>query len=274
MTHRRPDKVQVELHALCHELQDLYKSHKNRENSNKNHDKDRQRLLQGIGEIIDILREWDSYMRSDQELEAFHELQQQIFKVQEVFQLSDDQQFDKQYQEIIQQCLSSPHQVLHDLASYLKKYQNELSVYLEWGMEKTTSLLEQVFQRLKKTTSNNRGGKDKESMERFARTYQFFWNVEPIQLRGERIGDKRSPITRMGEKTLLPLPLDLSQRWWYWLSPMAYQVYRKRVHELGQQRRLEWNHLQERREPKLPSTLKTNEERPIIAGNIAKHCVF
>lgn len=261
LARRRPDKVQVEVQSFCQELQFLDKKHHHLKVSLERETQDRKKLILGIEQLIDVLKKWDRYMRSDRDLKTFQELQQQIFKVQQVFQESDEQRFDQDYQAIMNECLDSSEQVLQELGKYLKKYQEELSVYLEWGLEKTTSLLEQVFQRLKKTTSHNRGGKDKESLELFVRLYQFFWNVEPIRLQGERTADRRSPLARLQERTELPIPLDLTQRWWYWLFPMSYQDYRTRVREFIKQRRLEWQHLQESRGPKQPSHLKTLKER-------------
>jgi len=217
--------------------------------------------VQAIEQVIEIFSQWERIISSDHDLQTFQLLQQQITRVQQVFQESNEERFDLEYHTIINECMESSEQVLQHLGKYLQKYQDNLSVYLQWGLEKTTSLLEQVFQRLKKTTSNGRGGKDQESLDRFVQLYQFFWNVEPLRLRGERTADTRSPLARLGEHMALPIPLDLGQRWWYWLSPMTYHDYRNRVREFTQQRRKEWNHIQEFRKQKQKVVGKTLEER-------------
>ena len=73
------------------------------------------------------------------------------------------------------------------------------------------------------------GGHYQITLEKFGELFAFFWNTEPLQLRGERTFDQRSPMQRMSEHTDLPLPIDTGQPWWNWLRPLAYHDYRLQV---------------------------------------------
>lgn len=104
-----------------------------------------------------------------------------------------------------------------------------MTTYLRKGVEKTTSVLEQVNQRMKKNTKNNRGGHYETTMQDFANIYQFFWNTEPLQLSSESKTSKKSPFARLSESISKDELTDLTGQWWSWLQPMSYHEYRKQV---------------------------------------------
>ena len=79
-------------------------------------------------------------------------------KIKSLFQESDREKFDKQRLEILKTYEDTTNEEIMKLIEYLGKYQENLSLYLEKGVEKTTSLLEQMNQRMKKISKNNRGG--------------------------------------------------------------------------------------------------------------------
>ncbi|HKZ41929.1 MAG TPA: hypothetical protein VJ044_13275 [Candidatus Hodarchaeales archaeon] len=228
---RWPDGLLAELTVFRSHLFQRYQSVKSGKSFRSSLSQDQKHLASGILSLHSVLRDWESIISEDDDLRAFNELRSHLTALQALFQVTEEQQFKELYQNLLSACQESQHVQVRRLGKYLEDYQQNLLVYLSRGTEKTTSLLEQMFQRWKKTTGNNRGGHDEQSLQTFSEMFQFFWNTTPIKFRGEHTADKRSPLVRAAEKATLPASVEIAQRWWGWLQEISYHEYRRRVRE-------------------------------------------
>jgi len=221
--------ILIEIQSLRKELQKQYSIPiREKKYANDEHQALRE-FKTGLINITRKIRKWETKFKKSEAIQQFQELIDYVTAIRNLFQETQEESFKQKLSQIQQTSNSSINSAIHKIAAYLQQYQENMSIYLQSGMEKTTSLIEQVFQRLKKTTANYRGGHYELSMQKFVELYRFFWNTEPIKLRDERNMLKRSPLTRMSENTALPIPIDTSTRWWGWLLPLEYSTYRKRV---------------------------------------------
>lgn len=135
-------------------------------------------------------------------------------------------------EQLLEALISDKDEYCDLLYAQITKYRENLSYFLKIGVEKAASLLEQMNQRLKKTTSHNRGGKFIDTQQGFGETFQFFWNATPIKFKDESEQDKKSPFQRITNTSAKDSPFDFSQPWWKWLQPLDYHRYRKHVKEI------------------------------------------
>lgn len=156
-------------------------------------------LVTGLAVIIDMSKSFLRKLKSKPSLHEFQEVYEVMDQLKTLFQCTEENQFNTLFQELEQKCTNSESSHLQELFSYLEKYQSNLTTYLQTGVARTTSLLEQVNQRMKNTTKNNRGAQYETTMKSYSSLYQFFWNTEPVQLRSETKSDQNSPIARLSE---------------------------------------------------------------------------
>ena len=201
----------------------------------------------GLQEFTLLIARELNVIKKIPELQQFQEIYETIIDLRELFKCSNEEEFDKRYQILVKMINSSSNKYLQEILGYLKKYQSNLTVFLQTGVEKTTSLLEQVNQRIKKSTKNNRGAHYRTTMQSFGNLYQFFWNTEPLQLREELKHEIRSPISRLAETIMNSYTFDTSQAWWAWMQPFDYHYYRKQVSKKNELKIQEYKVIQERR---------------------------
>jgi hypothetical protein len=196
-------------------------------------------LVTGLDAIIGMSKSFIRKLKTIPSLREFQEVYEVMDQLKTLFQCTEENQFNTLLQELEQTCTTSESTHKQELFSYLKKYQSNLTTYLQTGVSKTTSLLEQVNQRMKKNTKNNRGAQYETTMKSYSSMYQFFWNTEPVQLRSETKSVQKSPIARLTEGTKTKDDSDFTVQWWTWLQPLSYHEYRKRVRLENEKRKSE-----------------------------------
>ena len=186
-------------------------------------------FLNGLDTIIVPSKSFIRKLKKNKNLIEFQEVFTLINELKSLFQLSEEEIFNQTFQEIEQKCKESSNLHLREILSYLVKYQTNLTTYLRKGVDKTTSVLEQVNQRMKKSTKNNRGGHYETTMQDFSNIYEFFWNTQPFKSGTESKFAKKSPIARLGESIDNDQTNNLSGEWWSWLKPLAYHEYKEQT---------------------------------------------
>ncbi len=186
-------------------------------------------FLNGLDTIIVPSESFIRKLKKNKNLIEFQEVFKAINELKSLFQLSEEEKFNHSFQEIEQKCKESSNLHLRKIFSYLVKYQSNLTTYLHKGVDKTTSILEQVNQRMKKSTKNNRGGHYETTMQGFSNIYEFFWNTQPFRSGTESKFAKKSPIARLGESIHNIQTNNLSGEWWSWLKPLAYHDYKEQA---------------------------------------------
>ena len=196
-------------------------------------------FLNGLETIIVPSKSFIRKLKKNKNLIEFQEVYEVVNELKSLFQLSEEEKFNHTFQGIEQKCKESPNLHLREIFSYLVKYQTNLTTYLRKGVDKTTSVLEQVNQRMKKSTKNNRGGHYETTMQNFSNIYEFFWNTQPFKSRTESKFAKKSPIARLGESIDNDQTNNLSGEWWSWLKPLAYLDYKEQTKIQNQKRKSE-----------------------------------
>ncbi|MFV2015226.1 MAG: hypothetical protein ACC656_07360, partial [Candidatus Heimdallarchaeota archaeon] len=226
---RYPNYLIIEFEMFIAELFDATKETKKNFNLLASIDSVESLIIKELEVIIYLSKLFLIKLNRNTQLKQFQELFTVMGEVKELFQLSEENSFGIQYQKIEHFVEQSSNPYLHEVLKYLKKYQSNLTVYLREGVEKTTSLLEQVNQRMKKNAKNNRGAHYETTLQSYANIYQFFWNTEPLQLNNELQESKKSPIGRLSCTIKDSDIIDLNGEWWSWLQPITYHEYRKQV---------------------------------------------
>ena len=199
-----------------------------------------QLLMRELKELIKQLKVVQGKLMAVTNSKTYSSLQQYLMMLKDLFQETDTEKFSSDYQRIMNETSQSKNRHINRLGSYLQKYQDELSVFLQKGAEKTTSLLEQQFHRLKKTTSHHRGAHDDDSMLMYSEIYRYFWNIRPVQLVGEKASDKRSPISRLSDNTTSELSVNTTSDIFDMSKSIGYHDYRKQVNVKRNKRKTLW----------------------------------
>ncbi len=261
LNRRWPNYLVIELNSFRKELVKRCNTIEKEDISLKQSQHDLERFRKGLLEIIDILKGFEERMKHIPELQNFQVLNQHMKLLQEIFKETNEVAFEKKREAFLLKCEQTNNEEVKALEEYFRKYEANLSIYLKKGVEKTTSLLEQMNQRMKKTTKNNRGGHYQFTLQSFAEFFQFFWNTEPLQLKNESREEMRSPISRMSESIASPLPIDPSQPWWSMLGPISYHSYRQRVKKRKQVRSKEFQSLREKKDVTTINSTLSPEQR-------------
>jgi len=226
---RNPNYLVIEFEIFVTELFNSITEAKKKSDYSFSIDSNEHLLILGLEGIINISKILLAKLKRNTHLIQFQELFNFMSEIKILFQQTEEDSFNVQYQKIEQMTENSSNQHIFDVLKYLKKYQSNLTLYLSAGVDKTTSLLEQVNQRMKKNTKNNRGAHYETTLQSYANIYQFFWNTEPLQLENELKKSKKSPIGRLSVSTENSDIVDLNGEWWSWLQPIPYHEYRKQV---------------------------------------------
>lgn len=224
---RYPNYLLIEFELFINELEQSVINSRSSFDLNNFLNTPEHRLLNGLDTIIVPSRSFIRKLKKNKCLTEFQEVYSVINELKSLFQLSEEEKFNKSFQKVEQKCTETSNLHLQEIFSYLVKYQSNLTTYLQKGVEKTTSVLEQVNQRMKKNTKNNRGGHYETTMQDFSNIYQFFWNTGPFNSRSETKFDKKSPIARLGDLITKNQTNDLTGEWWTWLKPLAYHEYKE-----------------------------------------------
>lgn len=176
-------------------------------------------------------------IQSCPDLKQFEEVYNVVQELKQLFRSETEEEFQQREGKLAQLWDETSNSSVNELKQLFGKYKANLTPYLQKGLEKTTSLLEQVNQRLKKNTSHHRGGVNQTTLQLFADVYAFFANTTPVRLRGETTADERSPMQRVVEAVTQHDSTNVDHPWWSWVPPLQYHRYRSRVKQLKQRLR-------------------------------------